>query len=65
MGRVDVGDQLRNYYRFDNIMQKRKWWRSFWMWGMGTLLTNSYIIYKKFHESHNMKHKYSHYDFFL
>jgi predicted kinase len=25
MGHVDVSDQLRNYYRFDNYMRKRKW----------------------------------------
>ncbi len=24
MGRVDVGDQLRSYYRFDHWMRKRK-----------------------------------------
>ena len=58
MGRVDVGDQLRNYYRFDHFMRKRKWWWSFWMWGMGMLLTNTYT-----YELHNMKPKYNHYEF--
>lgn len=63
MGRVDVGDQLRNYYRFDHFMRKRKWWWSFWMWCMGMLLTNSYILYKKFCELHRVKPRYSHYEF--
>ena len=63
MGRVDVGDQLRNYYRFDHFMRKRKWWWSFWMWGMGMLLTNSYIIYKRFHELHSITPPLNHYKF--
>ncbi len=53
MGRVDVGDQLRNSYRFDHWMRKRKWWWSFWMWYMGMLLTNSYLLYKKYCEVHS------------
>lgn len=63
MGRVDVGDQLRNYYRFDHFMRKRKWWWSFWMWGMGMLLTNAYIIYKRFNELHSISPRFNHYDF--
>ena len=63
MGQVDVGDQLRNYYRFDHWMRKRKWWWSFWMWCMGMMLTNSYLLYKKYCEVHKLKVKYSHYEF--
>ena len=63
MGQVDVGDQLRNYYRFDHWMRKRKWWWSFWMWCMGMLLTNSFLLYKKYCEVHKLKVMYSHYEF--
>ena len=63
MGRVDIGDQLRNSYRFDHWMRKRKWWWSFWMWCMGMLLTNSYLLYKKYCEVHKLKVTYSHYEF--
>ena len=63
MGRVDVGDQLRSYYRFDHWMRKRKWWWSFWMWAMGMLLTNSYVLYKKYCEIHRLKLEYTHYEF--
>jgi len=63
MGRVDIGDQLQHYYRFDHFMRKRKWWWSFWMWSMGMLLTNTYIVYKRFHEVHKSKQVYSHYEF--
>lgn len=63
MGRVDVGDQLRNYYRFDHFMRKRKWWWSFWMWTMGMLLTNAFILHQQFHELHKSKPKYNHYQF--
>ena len=30
---------------------------------MGVLLTNTYIVYKRFHELHNMKPQYNHYNF--
>ena len=63
MGRVDVGDQLQNYYQFDHWMRKRKWWRSFWMWCMWILLTNTYVLYKKYCEMHKLKLEYSHYGF--
>ena len=33
MGNVDLGDQLRGYYRF-HFIRKRKWWWSFWMWAI-------------------------------
>ena len=48
MGNVDVGDQLRNYYRFDHFIRKRKWWWSIWMWAVGVCLTNSYVLYKRY-----------------
>ena len=63
MGQVEVGDQLRNYYRFDHWLRKRKWWWSFWMWTMGMLLTNSFLLYKKYCEVHKLKLKYTHYEF--
>ena len=62
-GRVDVGDQLRNYYHFDHFMWKGKWWLSFRMWGVGILLTNTYILYKQIHELHNIKGPMNHYGF--
>ena len=63
MGQVDVGDQLRNYYRFDHWMRKRKWWWSIWMWCFGMLLTNAYILYSKYCKIHKVKQKYNHYGF--
>jgi len=63
MGKVDIGDQLRNYYRFDHWMRKRKWWRSFWMWDFGMLLTNSYILYLTFYSMHGLTANLSHYTF--
>ena len=63
IGRLDVGDQLRSYYRFDHWMRKRKWWWSFWMWVMEMLLKNSYVLYKKYCEMHRLKLNYTHYQF--
>ena len=45
MGEVDVADQLRNSYRFDHWLRKRKWWHAFFFWGFGVLLVNAYIAY--------------------
>jgi hypothetical protein len=46
MNGVDVADQLRNQYRVDHWMRKRKWWWSIWWWGIQVLLVNSYLLYK-------------------
>ena len=62
MGGVDIADQLRNYYRFDHWMRKRKWWWSVFFWAIGVLLVNCYVSYKKFMESKKMK-PISHYEF--
>ena len=62
MGSVDIVDQLRNYYRFDQWMQKRKLWWSVFFWGVGVLLVNCYISYKAFIESKKLK-PISHYEF--
>ena len=62
MGGVDIADQLRNYYRFDHWMRKRKWWWSVFFWAIGVLLVNCYVSYKKFMESKKMK-AISHYEF--
>ena len=45
MGGVDVADQLRNNYRFDHCLRKRKWWWSIMFWDIGVILVNSYIVY--------------------
>ena len=47
MGHVDVADQLRGNYRMDRWVRNRKWWWTMMFWGIGTLLTNSYVVYLK------------------
>ena len=49
MNQVDISDQLRNYYRIDHWMRKRKWWWAIWMWGLQVLLINAYILYRTTH----------------
>ena len=64
MGNVDLADQLRNHYRYDTSWHRnRKWWWSIWWWGFQVLLTNSYILYKKYHEMIKSKEALSHYDY--
>lgn len=47
MGHTDVADQLRNSYKFDHWFRNFKWWWSIFLWGLGVLLVNAYITYKK------------------
>merc|ERR1711865_615504 len=47
MGQVDITDQLRGSYRIDIWVRNRKWWWTMVFWGIGTLLTNAYVVYKK------------------
>ena len=62
MGNVDLGYQLRNYYRFYHFIRKRKWWWSFWMWATEVCLTNSYVLYKTYCKVHKIALKYTHYE---
>lgn len=65
MGHVDLGDQLRNQYRFDHWMHKTKWWWSLHFWGFQVLLVNSYVAYKTFMElsGYGKYDRLSHYEF--
>ena len=64
MGNVDLADQLRNHYRYDTSWHRnRKWWWSIWWWGFQVLLTNSYILYTKYHKLLDSKQALTHYDF--
>jgi hypothetical protein len=44
MNGIDIADQLRNHYRVNSWMQKRKRW-----WGIQVLLVNAYMLYKTAH----------------
>ena len=64
MGNVDLADQLRNHYRYDSAWHRnRKWWWAIWWWGFQVLLTNSYVVYLKFHKLHDSRNTVSHYNY--
>ena len=64
MGNVDLADQLRNHYRYDALWHRnRKWWWAIWWWGFQVLLTNSYVLYQKYHLMIDSKAAVSHYDY--
>ena len=64
MGNVDLADQLRNYYRYDTQWHRnRKWWWAVFWWSFQVLLTNSYIMYRKYHQIHLSDKYLSHYDY--
>ena len=48
MNKIDLGDQLRNYYCMDRWKRQFKWWFALWMWGFEvSLVVNAYITYIK------------------
>ena len=47
MGDVDVANQLRNNYRFDHWLRKRKWWWSIIFGVICVILFNAYIFYRR------------------
>ena len=55
MNAIDLADQIRNTYRWELFMRKRKWWWSIMMWYIQILLANSYILYKKYMKMHDLK----------
>ena len=64
MGNVDLADQLRNHYRYDSSWHRnRKWWWAVWWWGYQVLLTNSYILYYKYHKMMKSSNAVSHYEY--
>ena len=65
MGNVDVSDQLRNTYRFDHWLRKRKWWWSILFWWIGVMLVNAYVYYISVNIAAGVKRKdlLSHHDF--
>ena len=64
MGNVDQADQLRNHYRYDTSWHRnRKWWWAIWWWAYQVLLTNSYVLYCKYHTMITSKKGVSHYEY--
>lgn len=49
MNSVDIADQLRGSYSFQRFTRNRKWWWSYWMWGMGVIIVNAYRLYVTAH----------------
>ena len=46
-GDVNVGDQLRGSYQSDaKLMQKIKWWHTYYYWGRKQDLINVYVAFK-------------------
>ena len=63
MGSVDQADQLRLQYRIHYWIRNRKWWWAIFFWIFECSLTNSYVLYRKFHKIHGRKSPLTHYGF--
>ena len=55
MNAIYLADQIRNTYRWDIFMRKRKWWWSIMMWCLQMLLDNLYVFYKKYMKMNDLK----------
>jgi hypothetical protein len=62
MNNVDIADQLRGVYRWDHWMRKRKWWWSIMFWALQVMITNAFVLYKKYMVMLKLKHL-GHYEF--
>ena len=63
MGNVDQADQLRLQYRSTYWLRNRKWWWSMFFWIFEGMLTNSYVLYRKYFEMHDLKQPLNHYEY--
>jgi hypothetical protein len=57
MNSVDMADQLRGNYRPDRWFRNRKWWWSFFIWGIGVAGVNAYKIYTVMYAEEKAKKK--------
>ena len=55
MNNVDIADQLRAVYRCNKWMRKRKLYWLIFFWSLELLITNSYVLQRKYHVLHNKK----------
>ena len=63
MNMVDRADQLRNQYRIDHTWwRNNKWWWSIFIWLLGVVTVNSYVIYKRICGQHEVT-PMSHFEF--
>ena len=64
MGGFGIADNIRNYYRMNFELRKRKWWWYILFWAVVFILTNAYIIYICMHNMHDNTRKniLSHHD---
>ena len=62
MNSVDRADHLRKNYELGMFLRQRKWWWSVFMRGLDVAIVNSYILYKIYHQMHDLDYM-SHYRF--
>ena len=65
MNSVDLADQCRNHYRIDFWIRFYKWWWSIWIWGLGVLVVNAYMVHRDVMEEAGVPKKdwLTHYEF--
>ena len=63
MGDVDQTDQLRLQDHIQYWLRTQKWWFDIYLWIFKCSLTNSYVLYRKFHDIHGRRMSRTHYDF--
>jgi hypothetical protein len=67
MNDVDISDHLRTIYKFDHWLRNKKWWWAIFLYAMGVLLTNAYLVYCSVMDEAGVetKNRRTHYQFLL
>jgi hypothetical protein len=67
MNDVDISDHLRTIYEFDHWLRNKKWWWAIFLYAMGVLLTNAYLVYCSVLEEAGVERRLrkTHYQFLL
>jgi hypothetical protein len=67
MNDVDISDHLRTIYEFDHWLRNKKWWWAIFLYAMGVLLTNAYLVYCSVMDEAGVERKLrkTHYQFLL
>ncbi len=55
MNSTYIADQLRGNYRPDRWIRQRKWWWTFFIWGIGVAGVNAYKIYEVIYDKEAME----------
>ena len=58
-----MSDQLRFIYRMQRFQRNQKWWWAEFIWGYETMITNAYVMHRRYCRLKGLRQTYTHHDF--